>query len=221
MSRFFLKKFNLWILRCALVNWPFGCKFLLNIDELKSIKLNALSINRNKIQENMTPPTVKIVYFNTWITKSYGFPCILMKNQSDPFLNINAHCSIHHFATFHNEDKSSSGHQVLRMIIISVPAFGYWRPLISMDFLEYRKGMGNLLPRDCPTLWIRDWGLGRQNFEFVKRLGKWKTKQLKGRVVKIRLKSNVNQSHYLDHFPISRGANGVSKECTCADNMKL
>ena len=49
-----------------------------------------------------------------------------------------------------------------------------------------------------------------------------------------RLKSNVNnhisiqyvnqseiQSHYLDHFPICCETNGVSKESTCADNMKL
>ena len=32
---------------------------------------------------------------------------------------------------------------------------------------------------------------------------------------------SINQSHYLDHFPICQEANGVSKESTCADNMKL
>ena len=32
---------------------------------------------------------------------------------------------------------------------------------------------------------------------------------------------SINQSHYLDHFSICQEANGVSKESTCADNMKL
>jgi hypothetical protein len=32
---------------------------------------------------------------------------------------------------------------------------------------------------------------------------------------------SINQSRYLDHFPICQEANGVSKESTCADNMKL
>jgi hypothetical protein len=43
-----------------------------------------------------------------------------------------------------------------------------------------------------------------------------------------RLKSNVSShmsikyvNHYLDHFPICCETNGVSKESTCADNMKL
>jgi hypothetical protein len=30
----------------------------------------------------------------------------------------------------------------------------------------------------------------------------------------------INQSHYLDHFPICWETNGVSKESTCVDNMK-
>jgi hypothetical protein len=32
---------------------------------------------------------------------------------------------------------------------------------------------------------------------------------------------SINQSHYLEHFPICQKANGVSKESTCADNIKL
>jgi hypothetical protein len=32
---------------------------------------------------------------------------------------------------------------------------------------------------------------------------------------------SINQSHYLDHFLICQEANGVSKESTCADNMKF
>ena len=35
------------------------------------------------------------------------------------------------------------------------------------------------------------------------------------------INQSINQSHYFDHFPISQEANGVSKESTCADNMKL
>jgi hypothetical protein len=31
----------------------------------------------------------------------------------------------------------------------------------------------------------------------------------------------INQGHYFDHFLIRQEANGVSKESTCADNMKL
>jgi hypothetical protein len=34
-----------------------------------------------------------------------------------------------------------------------------------------------------------------------------------------RLKKQWQQS-YVDHFPICQEANGVSKESTCADNMK-
>ena len=31
---------------------------------------------------------------------------------------------------------------------------------------------------------------------------------------------SINQSHYLDHFPICQEANSVSKVSTCADNLK-
>ena len=32
---------------------------------------------------------------------------------------------------------------------------------------------------------------------------------------------SLNQSHYFDHSPICQESSGVSKETTCADNMKL
>jgi hypothetical protein len=64
-------------------------------------------------------------------------------------------------------------------------------------------------------------GLGNKNLlSFTKQdsLKYWKLKSNVNSRMSIQY---VNQCHYRDHFPICQETNGVSKETTCADNMKL